>query len=181
MANKSIPRIEGILQYYSVALGPNYNAYRNHVYRVYHLALIFVKTQLDQEDEEVLKIATAFHDLGVWTHRSMDYIGASEDLCRSYLEENLMADLAPKVSTVMRFHHKLSEYEGEYAGLTEAFRKADLLDLSKGYIKKGLPKSFYQNLKEEFPFLGFHSLILKRVFTYALLHPWAPLPMIKNR
>jgi len=161
MANKSIPRIEGILQYYSVALGPNYNAYRNHVYRVYHIALLFVNKQLGIEDEEVLRIASAFHDLGIWTHQSMDYIGSSEDLCHNYLEENQMTDLAPKINTVIHFHHKLVPYEGKFADLAEPFRKADIVDLSFGYIHHSLPKSFYKNLKEEFPFLRFHRMILK--------------------
>lgn len=180
MANKSIARIEGILQFYSVALGPDYNAYRNHVYRVYHLALIFGKNQLSTEEEEILRIACAFHDLGAWTHNSMNYISSSENLCQSYLEENHMEDLAPKIFTIIRFHHMLSEYKSDYALLTEAFRKADMTDLSIGYFRNDLPKTFYHNLKEEFPFLGFHKLIFKKVISYALRHPLAPFPMVNK-
>ncbi|MGL1889318.1 MAG: hypothetical protein OCD76_22580 [Reichenbachiella sp.] len=180
MANKSIPRIEGILQYYSRALGDDYNAYRNHVYRVYHLSLVYLKQDLNTYDQEVLAVASAFHDLGLWSHKTMDYLGPSINLCQQYLAENNMMDQYETIKCVIDHHHKISAYKGESQALTEAFRKADLADLSLGLISFNLPKSIYTNLKEEFPFLGFHRLISAKVLRHALRHPLTPFPMIKS-
>ncbi|MFY0626949.1 MAG: hypothetical protein JXR07_11675 [Reichenbachiella sp.] len=179
MANKSIPRIEGILQYYTKALGANYNAYRNHVYRVYHLTLLLIKKEIDQTTQEQLAIAASFHDLGIWTHNSMDYLGPSSDLSDQYIKENAMNNEV-SVRQIIDHHHKLSPYKGENAQIVESFRKADLIDLSSGYIKFGLPASFYQNLKDEFPFLGFHRLIYGKVIKHAISHFWKPFPMMKK-
>ena len=73
--------IDNILNTYRSELGENYDLYRNHVYRVYNFAL----TQLDPNAElEKLSIAAAFHDLGIWTNNTLDYIEPSAQLAREY-------------------------------------------------------------------------------------------------
>jgi len=178
LANKSITRIEGILQYYTTALGKNYNAYRNHVYRVYHLTLLVANKDLDRKEEEQLAIAAAFHDLGVWTHDTMNYLSPSIDLANAYMDENDI-DNRQAIHLMINQHHQLKNYTGDHQKLVEAFRRADLIDLSLGKIRFQLPISFYQNLKEEFPFLGFHRLIYGKVIKYALTHFWKPFPMLR--
>lgn len=175
MANKSIPRIEGILQYYTTAIGNDYNAYRNHVYRVYHLTLLLHQQDLSIEENEYLCIALAFHDMGVWTHHTMDYLPPSTDLALFYMNENEMKNTA-LVSQLIGEHHKISKHNN---ALVESVRKADLTDLSFGIIGSNLPKSFYQNLVIDFPHLGFQKMITKKLLVYAFKHPFRPFPMMK--
>jgi len=177
MANKAIPRIEGILQFYSIALGNDYNAYRNHVYRVYHLALLLNPSDLTIEENESLAIAVSFHDLGVWTHNTMDYISPSIDLANSYMSENGMQK-NHLVSMIIGDHHKVLKSTSKNS-LVETMRQADLIDLSFGIIRFGLPKNFYKTLCEDFPFLEFQKKIVWKLLSYATLHPLKPFPMMK--
>lgn len=179
MPNKSIPYIESILQYYATALGKHYNAYRNHVYRVYHLTMLLSENEMDLVQQGHLAIAAAFHDLGVWTHASMDYLEPSVGLANKYLEENNL-DGHDVIFGLIRNHHKITKFSGEHQKIIEPFRRADLIDLSLGQISFGLPKGLYQNLKEEFPYLGFHGMIFSKVLNHALKHFWKPFPMIKK-
>lgn len=177
MANKSISRIEGILQFYTTALGKHYNAYRNHVYRVYHLALILHKNSLSSLELEQLAIASAFHDLGIWTHDSMDYVDPSIHLAQDYMEQN---EIPPHtVSLMISNHHKVRPYRGGSEQLVEAFRKADFIDLTLGIVSFGLPKRFYHDLVSEFPNLSFQSSIGRKGLLYALKHMLNPLPMLR--
>ncbi|MBU2912892.1 MULTISPECIES: hypothetical protein [Reichenbachiella] len=180
MANKSIPRIEGILQFYTPALGADYNAYRNHVYRVYHLTLLLNTEEPTPEEQAALAIAAAFHDLGIWSNHTMDYLQPSTDLAKAYLSENHSDILTPLVHDLIVTHHKISSYQGANQSLIEAFRKADLMDLSFGTIRHGLPRSRYIHLREEFPFLNFQKTVFKKIMRYAIGHLNRPFPMLKR-
>ncbi|UXP30835.1 HD domain-containing protein [Reichenbachiella agarivorans] len=178
MANKSIPRIEGILLYYTKALGADYNAYRNHVYRVYHLTLLLHHDELNYPASETLAVAAAFHDLGIWTHNTLDYLEPSADLASEYLRENNSTELDEAVRSLIIMHHKLGIHKDN--ALAEAFRKADKMDLSFGFFNYKLPKSRYAHLKEEFPFLEFQKNIIRKVLRYALTHLNRPFPMLRR-
>ncbi|MCV9386813.1 HD domain-containing protein [Reichenbachiella ulvae] len=179
MANKSISQIERVLLYYTQALGKDYNAYRNHVYRVYHLTLLLCSKELNKAQEEALAIAAVFHDIGIWTHHSMDYLGPSAESATRHLNESGKGHLADLCNQIISNHHKLSRYQGEHAELIEAFRQADLMDLAFGKLRQGLPSSRYAHLRESFPFLGFQKLIIKKVISHAWRHPSHPFPMLK--
>ena len=176
--NKSIQRIEAILQYYTQALGGHYNTYRNHVYRVYYLTLQLVETDITSEEMESLAVGAAFHDLGVWTHHTMNYLTPSVEMATTYMDENNIGKIGV-VDLLIEQHHKLGHYKGTHEHLVEPFRQADLVDLSFGLICFGLPATLYNELKDEFPYLGFHSLIYAKVMAYAVKHIWNPFPMMK--
>jgi hypothetical protein len=80
----SMPIVEGVLNQYAAAIGHDFIAYRNHVYRVVNLCLAFIPASRDRLDE--VAIAAAFHDLGIWTDHTFDYIPPSTALARKYLE-----------------------------------------------------------------------------------------------
>ena len=54
--------IDSILISYKEDLGRYFEQYRNHVFRVYNLALPYMS---DNKDIEIISIASAFHDLGI--------------------------------------------------------------------------------------------------------------------
>ena len=174
MANKSIQRIEGILQYYTRPLGADYNAYRNHVYRLYHLTLLYHRDDLTLTQADALAVGAAFHDIGIWTHRTMDYLRPSMDLADQYMNQNHFVSHSI-VRDVILNHHRMSPAPSE---LSEAFRRADTCDISCGIIKNGLPTRLYRQLVKEFPYLGFHRLIIGKMFLYAIRHPFRPFPLL---
>lgn len=77
-----VPAIDDVLAGYASALGNDFVAYRNHVYRVMNLCVAIMGGR-----GEFAKIAFAavFHDLGIWTDRTFDDIAPSIALARQYL------------------------------------------------------------------------------------------------
>ena len=63
--------------------------------------------------------------------------------------------------------------------LVEAFRKADLIDLSLGIISYGVSHRDILDLYQTFPESNFHVFILGEVFKNTLKNPFNPLPIFK--
>jgi hypothetical protein len=168
--------IDNILNTYRSELGENYEPYRNHVYRVYNFAL----TQLDANQElEKLSIATAFHDIGIWTNNTFDYIEPSAQLAREYCrKQNISHSDTNEVELIIKNHHKLSEVESSV--LAEIFREADLIDLTLGYVPKGRKKDDIKIIKKLFPNKGFHLFLLKLFAKNLIKNPSHPFPIFKT-
>jgi len=75
--------VNTILHTHAAVLGQDFAGYRNHVYRVLNLCRYIAGGSRVEVD--TLAVAAAFHDLGIWTHGTFDYIGPSAELARTYL------------------------------------------------------------------------------------------------
>ncbi len=155
--------------------------YKNHVQRVYNLCL-----SQDQSEENRLKyaIAAVFHDIGIWSKNTFDYIEPSIIEAKMYLEKEGHAHLVKEVSIMIEMHHKRSAYTGENKNTVEVFRMADWMDVSLGLYHRasrrtgfGIDKKLYSNLTKQFPYKGFHYFLLKQTFKNFLKNPMNPLPM----
>lgn len=166
--------IDGVILSYQSQLGSHYAKYRNHVYRVFNLAIIL--SNPDQENTNAIAIAAAFHDLGIWTANTFDYLAPSIALARKYLAQNNLLHLEPLVIETINNHHKLSAYKSDV--VVEAFRKADLIDLSFGLIKFGMDAKTVKALRKQFPSSGFHRFIIMQALKNTARHPLNPLPMM---
>jgi hypothetical protein len=173
----SIPLIESIIEKHHREIDAQFIAYRNHVYRVYYMAIAYLNKP-SQEDQEKLAITAAFHDIGIWTHQTFDYLKPSIFLVREYLDSHERPEWKEEISLIIDMHHKLNGYHGTSEDLVEAFRKADWMDLSFGYIGFGL-KSRLQELQGSFPTKGFHWFLIKQSFKNLVKNPLNPLPMFK--
>jgi hypothetical protein len=127
---------------------------------------------------EIISIAVAFHDIGIWTNKTFDYINPSIELVKKYASENdLDSDKIDEIVLIIREHHKLTKITR--SALAEQFRQSDLIDLTFGLIRNGRSKEDIQLIKKTFPNKGFHlylvRLFLKNLFT----NPGRPLPMYK--
>ena len=105
-----IPTLDAILDVHAAALGGDLEGYRNHVYRVANLCV----AQLTGSAEEIEKIAVAaaFHDLGIWTNCTFDYLSPSANLARAYLTNSGRAEWIPEITETIFGHHKVSRYRG---------------------------------------------------------------------
>lgn len=169
------PLSEDLVGSFSSALADDLVAYRNHVCRVlnYYLAL----TDQSSPPPAIL-IASAFHDLGIWTNGTFDYLPPSVALAKSYLSSHGLGTLESEVCAVITEHHKLLSYKGQFSASVEAFRKADLVDVSLGAIRFDLPSSFIQSVRAAFPNAGFHRLLARLTARQLLRSPFRPLPMV---
>jgi hypothetical protein len=172
-----MPAIDTILDGHAVALGADFEGYRNHVYRVAHLCL----SQLSGSAEETEKaaIAAAFHDLGIWTDRTFDYLPPSAALARTYLTRSGRPEWIPEITATIFGHHKVTRYRGGDAWLVEPFRRADWMDLSMGAISWGLPRARLDAALEIWPRAGFHTRLVQLTLRRLRTHPWSPLPMFR--
>ena len=169
--------VDDILRSHTQALGPDLPAYRNHVTRVLHFVFA-IAPQLQKAPLPIL-VAGAFHDLGIWTARTFDYLDPSSKLAHDYLVAQGLEPLWSEVDLIIGQHHKLRAYTGPFAKSVEAFRRADLVDLSLGLIRSGVPHKFIQMVRGQFPNAGFHGRLAVFTGQQFLRTPLNPFPMMR--
>lgn len=155
-----------------------YAGYRGHVYRVLNFARALVPDGDDRDDK--LAIAAAFHDLDVFG--ALDYLAPSIRAQDIWLRETGRQEWAPELAVVIAEHHRLATYRGGHARLAEAFRRADLLDVSQGLIRSGIPREYVRAVRAAFDVGAFFSRVVPRSAARNLLrHPLDPLPILRAR
>ncbi len=172
-----VARVDGELEGFREALGPDAAAYRNHVCRVLAFAARLLPP--GRPIPEPLVFAGIFHDLGIWTDRTFDYLGPSRRLAATAMEGAGRPGLAAEVEAVIEYHHKLTPYRGAFEAGVEVFRRADLVDVSLGLVRFGLPGPFVSRVRREFPNAGFHRRLVELTFRQLLRTPLRPLPMLR--
>jgi hypothetical protein len=165
---------EDILEAHAGALGKDLTAYKNHVMRV----LRFFRL-LGGDCTEHVVIAASFHDLGIWTAGTFDYLEPSVLLAEKYLEATDRSDHVDEVTAVIVNHHKLRPYRGPFEDSVERFRRADLADVSLGLIRSGLTRAEVRSVRSQLPNSGFHRRLFDLTLRQFLRHPLHPLPMVR--
>lgn len=171
-----IPTIDDVLDGHRSALGNDFLAYRNHVYRVANLCLAMAGSH-----GELDRIATAavFHDLGIWTDRTFDYITPSIALARTYLVARGREDWITDIATMIADHHKITRSIANPRPLVERFRQADWIDVTGGLRRFGVPRPFVARLLATWPDAGFHWRLVQLAIDRFRRHPLTPLPMVR--
>lgn len=172
-----IPLLEEILDEWKPSIGSDFQGYKNHVYRMINFC--FAQNELSNENRRKIIIAGCFHDLGIWSDKTFDYIPPSIELVKYHLEKNQLTNWIPEIQTMIEQHHKLTKCENKNNPMSEIFRKGDLIDLSLGFFKCGLPKTYVRSVRKRFPNNGFHKCLVKVSSLWILKHPLNPLPIVK--
>jgi hypothetical protein len=145
--------------------------YRGHVHRVIGL----VEMQCDAPPG-TLGPAAFFHDAGLWFDGgTWDYLPPSIALATAEVD----AEDADLVAAMIDDHHKVRPTTHPNP-IVEAFRRADLADVTAGLIPApGVGRAGYRALVERYPARGFRPMLL-RAFGRGLREaPLRPLPMFK--
>jgi HD domain len=163
---RSIPLAEEILESHRHrAHGDDagYDAYKAHVYRVLNFARALTPEAPDRDDK--LAIAAAFHDIAVFD--SLDYLVPSIEAQEVWLRQNGREAWSDELALIVAEHHRLSRYgpTRPYAPLVEAVRRADLVDVSQGLIRFGIPSSYIKEVRAAFD----AGVFFKRVIPLATL------------
>ena len=79
------PLIEAILSDWQERIGEDYAGYRGHVYRMNNYCLAIHPAT--EEEKTKLAIAACFHDIGLWSDHTADYLPPSIEHARRYLTE----------------------------------------------------------------------------------------------
>lgn len=170
------PIIEELFSSYKNVIGNDLEKYKNHVYRIFNYSLFLS----NNEDADKYAIAAFFHDAGIWTNDTFDYLQPSIDLAKNYLIQINKENWSDEISLMIDYHHKTTTYKGNYETTVEIFRKADWTDVSLGIIHFEIPATFIQQVKTQFPNKGFHFFLTNRFTKNLFQHPLKPLPMFKK-
>src|SRR5262245_1652874 len=173
----SIPIVDKVLDSHRSALGHDFVPYRNHVYRVVNLCL--ANGRGSRDELEKVAIAAAFHDLGIWTNHTFDYIAPSVRLVREYLAAGPRGNWMPEIEAMIVNHHKLTPSRSNPDWLVERFRRADWIDVTRGVRRFGLARPFIASLYARWPSAGFHWRLVELAVERFRRHPLTPLPMIR--
>jgi hypothetical protein len=172
---KQISILDKVLDGHAAELGDDFTAYRNHTYRVVNLCVALAPDGPAQLEK--IAIAAAFHDLGIWTDQTFDYIPPSVRLARAHLIASGQEAWMSEITEMILEHHKVSRYRGE--PLVDQFRCADWVDVSKGLIRFGLSRQQINDVLAMWPDAGFHKRLVVLGLHRFWTHPWNPLPMIR--
>lgn len=168
--------IEAILLKHKEFLAGNYDMYRNHVYRVF----MFCQLQDGSNNNlEKYAIASAYHDIGIWTDHTFDYLNPSIRNAEEYLYSIDRIDWIQEISLMIEMHHKLSAYKSDNPLTIEIFRKADWIDVSLGLLNYGLNRSEIYAVRNSIPNEGFHKFLLELLIKNFVIHPFKPFPVFK--
>ena len=148
---RSLPLAEEILESHRHrARGDDagYDAYKAHVYRVVNFARALTPDGPDRDDK--LAIAVAFHDLAAFD--TLDYLVPSIEAQDAWLQQTGREAWSDELALIVAEHHRFSGYAPSrpYAQLVEAVRRADLVDVSQGLIRSGIPSSYVKEVRGAF-------------------------------
>ena len=172
----SLPTVEEVLESHASDLGRDRVAYRNHVYRVVNLCLAIMG---DSVELEKIAVAGVFHDIGIWTNKTFDYIPPSIAVARQYLEARGMTDWIPEIEAMIEEHHKITSEPPNSESLVESFRRADWIDVTRGLRRFGVPRTFVTTVFSTWPNAGFHRRLVQLTMDQWRKHPLNPLPVFK--
>ena len=171
-----IPTIDDVLNDHAAALGNDFVGYRNHVYRVANLCAAIVG---GPGELEKIAIAAVFHDLGIWTNRTFDYLDPSIVLAHEYLTDHRRDEWHEEIQQMIADHHKITPSLSDPASLVERFRRADWIDVTRGLRRFGVPRAFVARLFATWPSAGFHWRLVTLTLNRFRSHPLTPLPMVR--
>lgn len=169
------PLLDEILDTYQTQLGTQATAYHHHCYRVLNFYTALVGKTADNLNKGA--IAIAFHDLGIWTEHTLDYLKPSVALAQDHLKQTAHSYWIEDISAMIDNHHKITAFNQK--ALVEGLRKADWLDVSLGMLHFGLNRQFIEAVQESFPNAGFHPFLVRLSLLNILKHPLKPLPIFK--
>lgn len=172
-----IATLEELLRAHATVLGGDFDGYRNHTYRVVNLCAAL--SSGDPGQLQKMAIAAAFHDLGIWTDGTFDYLQPSVQLAVTHLSHSGRAAWTPEITAMILEHHKISAWRGDPHWLVEPFRRADWVDVTRGLRTFGLPRSLLREIFSTWPTAGFHKRLIQLELKRLRTHPWSPLPMVR--
>lgn len=150
--------------------------YRGHVHRV--IGVVGLQCDVPAGVAVPLGIAAFFHDAGIWFDGTWDYLPPSARRATEELGES-DAHHAELVSSLINEHHRMRRARHDDP-LVEAFRRADLTDVSGGLIgAPGTSRAQFKELVARYPDKGFRPMLMRAFGRGLKESPVNPVPMMK--
>lgn len=178
--------LDAVLEYHGKEIGEaDYTKYRNHCLRVLSFAGYYIqqyegyrssgaKTAIPPHIMDVMALALAYHDIGLWTAGKLNYLEPSVATLNRDFQQNLVLwptnfttmDLET-ARTIIWQHHKWTHWKPDAddwgntvdAAAVNAVRRGDWADATVGLVKSGLPPAFLEQAYNVIPEAGFHLML----------------------
>ena len=170
-------KIDEVLGRYRDIIGDAYSSYHNHVVRMATFCLAL--RDCSTEEQRKIEVAACFHDIGIWTAHTLDYLPPSVPPARAYLAEQGLQDWGDEITAMILEHHRLRRVPDPVSPLVEVFRRGDLVDFSLGLVRFGLDPKLVREVKAAYPNAGFHRFLVRQAGAWFIRHPLNPAPMMK--
>ncbi len=171
------PSLDALFAPWLPALGKDALAYRNHVERLLAICTS-INPSLVASELPAFRVAAVFHDLGIWSDGTFDYLPPSRQHAVDWLQANGRADQTALVEALIENHHRIRP-AGDIGDAVEVFRRADWMDVTLGLLNFGQPRERYRAILKQFPDAGFHKRLLQLGGKQMLTQPWRPMPMMR--
>ena len=156
--------------------GANLPTYRGHVHRV--IGLVGLQTEVSAATADALGVAAFFHDSAIWFDSTWDYLPPSAARAVEELG-GTGAEHADLVGAMITEHHRIRKARHSDP-LVEAFRRADLTDVTAGLIRAPhAGRSDYRALTARYPARGFRPMLVRAAARGIRENPLRPIPMVK--
>lgn len=146
--------VEQLLGSFRDQIGADFEGYRNHIYRVLSYSLYFLGG--DETHRKTIETALVYHDIGLWTDRELAYLEPSMTMAEKECHHD--RDL---IANIILYHHKITAFKGPQAEIVNAVRKADLIDATRGLIRKGMPRQHIRKVQGALPAAGFYKTLMR--------------------
>ena len=160
------PHLDDELFPLSASIGIDLGAYRNHCLRVLTFTNYFLPESTKQDLPDAMDLAAtaiAYHRVGLWTGKSVNYLESSKDMLEMELGTVFDADKLSIMREIILQQHKVKDFtsmgsEAENS-LINAVRKASWAEITMGLIRFDLPASLLETAYNELEANGFHAVI----------------------
>ena len=121
-------------------------------------------------DLEKIAVAAVFHDLGIWTNKTFDYVAPSVALAGEYLPRKA-SGVDRRDRDDDRGAPQITGSAANPASLVEPFRRADWIDVTRGVRTFGVPRQLIESVFTAWPSAGFHwRLVTLAVEGFGRIH-----------
>ena len=151
--------LEQRLTPFAAVLGEDLPGYRGHLYRVLTYAMHFLAG--DQTYRGEIETALVYHDIAVWTDRTLDYLTPSAQLCLKHNQEQDWGYDPTLLENIILYHHKITRFRGPGAEIVNAVRKGDWIDAYQGLLRKGLSRDDIEMVSSSIPHEGFYDTLAR--------------------
>lgn len=166
--------MDACLSKYKQEFGGAYDVYRNHCLRVLSFARYILITESGFSDAQVqramplMEVALAYHDMGLFTDLTLEYLDPSAARAERDLKDTLSADDLLLVQNIILWHHKVSPWSGadvEGNAIVNAVRKGDWIDATTclfggAFVRKGVSSGNIVAAHTDLPEMGFGKFLM---------------------
>eukprot|EP00282_Hemiselmis_andersenii_P008435 CAMPEP_0114135948 /NCGR_PEP_ID=MMETSP0043_2-20121206/14954_1 /TAXON_ID=464988 /ORGANISM="Hemiselmis andersenii, Strain CCMP644" /LENGTH=218 /DNA_ID=CAMNT_0001229671 /DNA_START=51 /DNA_END=707 /DNA_ORIENTATION=+ len=159
----SHPILDAILEEHKAVIGKQYHGYRNHCLTVMNLANHRMGGSLTEEQDDVLAVAAAFHDIALWTDNRIDYLDPSIARMEEYAKRTGRDKHIKLMRDMIYYHHKI--FTGAFASmdpLIGAFQAADSSAFTFGLVPFDMSTPYRAAVGKALPNKGFHNFLVGR-------------------